>query len=48
MKLRLVFAAPLLVLGGCVTPETLNGLAVNMCENSESCTVSDQKPRHGP
>ncbi|WP_343520069.1 hypothetical protein [Sphingomonas sp.] len=48
MKLRLCLAAPLLLLGGCVTPETLNGMAVNMCEKSESCSVSDQKPRHGP
>lgn len=47
MKLRLVLAAPLLLLGACATPETLNSLAVGICEKQSGCNVRDQAPRHG-
>lgn len=46
MKRRLLLAAPLL-LPGCATPETLNGLAVGICEKQEGCHVRDQAPRYG-
>ena len=48
MKLRLIIAAPLLLPGACATPETLNSLAVGVCEKREGCHVRDQSPRHGP
>lgn len=48
MKLRLILAAPLLLPGACATPETLNSLAVGICEKREGCHVRDQSPRHGP
>lgn len=48
MKLRLIIAAPLLLPGACATPETLNSLAVGICEKREGCHVRDQSPRYGP
>ena len=47
MKFRLCIAAPLLLLGACATPETLNSLAVGICEKREGCHVRDQAPRYG-
>ena len=47
MKLRLLLAAPLLLPAACATPETLNSLAVGICEKQEGCHVRDQSPRYG-
>ena len=47
MKLRLLLVAPLLATGACATPETLNSLAVGICQKQEGCHVRDQAPRHG-
>lgn len=47
MKLRLLLVAPLLLLGACATPETLNSLAVGICGRSDDCNVRDQAPRYG-
>lgn len=48
MKLRLLLAAPLLLVpAACATPETLNSLAVGICENQQGCHVRDQGPRYG-
>ncbi|WP_126004060.1 hypothetical protein [Sphingomonas koreensis] len=48
MKLRLLLVAPLLATGACAaTPDTLNSLAVGICQKQEGCHVRDQAPRHG-